>query len=124
MKLRVLLPYEVLLDAEVTKVTAESAAGAFCLLERHIDFVSSIVPGIVTWVADGHECHAAVDTGVLVKVGLDLRAFVNERRNADGKIGNEVKLGVVLVLVMVAMILLWIVLGFLLGDTSGVSGGG
>ncbi|MCB0873589.1 MAG: hypothetical protein H6531_07570 [Actinobacteria bacterium] len=63
-------------------------------------------------------------TGVLVKVGLDLRAFVNERRNADGKIGNEVKLGVVLVLVMVAMILLWIVLGFLLGDTSGVSGGG
>ena len=62
--------------------------------------------------------------GVLIKVGLDLRAFVNERRDAEGRVGNDVKLGVLIVVMLVAMILLWLLLGFLLGDTTEIVPGG
>ncbi len=47
MRLRVLLPTEVLLDVEVTKVIAEAENGFFCLLPRHVDFVAALVPGIL-----------------------------------------------------------------------------
>ncbi|NMC75543.1 MAG: F0F1 ATP synthase subunit epsilon, partial [Geobacteraceae bacterium] len=45
MKLTVLLPTGVLVDQEVTKVTAEAENGSFCLLPRHIDFLAALVPG-------------------------------------------------------------------------------
>ena len=70
MKLTVLLPSEVLFEREVTKVVAEGTRGSFCLLPRHIDYVSSLVPGILAWTDAGtDEEFAAVDSGVLVKVG-------------------------------------------------------
>lgn len=73
MKLKVLLPVGVLLDEEVTKVTAEAANGSFCLLPRHIDFVSYLVPGILSFVSEkGQEEFLAVDEGVLVKDGLEV----------------------------------------------------
>jgi len=37
MKLKVLLPTEVLLEEEVLKILAEAPHGYFCLLSRHID---------------------------------------------------------------------------------------
>ena len=73
MKLKVLLPVGVLLDEEVTKVTAEAANGSFCLLPRHIDFVAYLVPGILSFVSEkGQEEFLAVDEGVLVKDGLEV----------------------------------------------------
>ena len=70
MNLRVLLPAEVLLDEEVTKVTAEAQNGSFTLLPRHIDFVSALVPGIVAYgLPDGQEHFLALDEGILVKQG-------------------------------------------------------
>ncbi|MBD3308113.1 F0F1 ATP synthase subunit epsilon, partial [candidate division KSB3 bacterium] len=69
MKLRVLLPTRVLLDEEVTKVTAEAENGMFGILPRHVDFVTILVPGIVSFEIDGKEEFLAVDEGVLVKQG-------------------------------------------------------
>jgi F-type H+-transporting ATPase subunit epsilon len=70
MKLRVLLPSEVFLDQEVLKVVAEAENGSFCLLPRHVDFVASLVPGLLSLEdAKGQEVFLAVDEGILVKKG-------------------------------------------------------
>jgi F-type H+-transporting ATPase subunit epsilon len=69
MKLKVLLPTEILVDQEVTKVIAEAENGSFCLLPRHIDFVAALPPGILIFEsAEGHEEFIAVDEGTLVNL--------------------------------------------------------
>lgn len=80
MRLRILLPTHVLLDADVAKVIAEAENGFFCLLPRHIDFVAALVPGILLFVpADGAERVLGIDEGILVKCGADVYVSV---RNA------------------------------------------
>ena len=70
MSLKVLLPTEILLEEPVTKVIAEAQNGSFCLLPRHIDFVSALVPGIlVFFTPDNEEQYVAIDNGTLVKCG-------------------------------------------------------
>jgi F-type H+-transporting ATPase subunit epsilon len=74
MHLRVLLPTEVLLDEEVVQVTAEAQNGSFSLLPRHVDFVTALIPGLlsyVTAVAD-EEHFMAISEGILVKVGPEV----------------------------------------------------
>jgi len=73
MRLKVLLPTEVLLDEEVGKVTAEAQNGFFCLLPAHIDFVTALVPGLLSFESkEGGEIFVAVDEGVLVKEGQNV----------------------------------------------------
>lgn len=73
MKLKVLLPTEILVDQEVTKVIAGAENGSFCLLPRHIDFVAALPPGILIFEsAEGHEEFIALDEGTLVKVGQEV----------------------------------------------------
>lgn len=70
MKLKVLLPAEVLLNEEVEKVTAEAENGFFTLLPRHVDFVAALVPGIFSYqTTAGAEHFLALDEGILVKQG-------------------------------------------------------
>jgi F-type H+-transporting ATPase subunit epsilon len=70
MRLCVLLPEEILLDVETRKITAEAENGAFGLLPRHVDFVTALAPGILTFVdTDGREGFLAVDEGILLKRG-------------------------------------------------------
>jgi F-type H+-transporting ATPase subunit epsilon len=73
MRLRVLLPTEVLVDRKVSKVIAEAENGSFCLLPRHINFVAALVPGLLSFVTpDGSEAFLAVDEGILVKRGPEI----------------------------------------------------
>jgi len=73
MKLKVLLPTEVLIEEETVQVTAEGVNGFFCLKPRHVDFVSALVPGLLAYVnAEGREVFMAVGEGVLVKCGNDV----------------------------------------------------
>ena len=73
MRLKILLPAEVLIERDVTKVVAEAENGSFCLLERHIDFVAALVPGILSFESDeGPEEFLAVDEGILVKCGSEV----------------------------------------------------
>ncbi len=71
MRLTVLLPTEILVDEEVAKVVGEAQNGSFCLLPRHIDFVTALVPGLLSFVkaTDGAEEFLAADEGLLVKCG-------------------------------------------------------
>ena len=68
MKLKILIPTEILVECEVTKVIAEAENGHFCLLPHHIDFVAALVPGILSFTTEAEEeVFVAVDQGILVK---------------------------------------------------------
>lgn len=68
MRLKILLPTNVLLDEEIRQVTAESPDGEFCLKPRHIDFVTALIPGVLMYVdMDDSEHFLAVDGGILIK---------------------------------------------------------
>lgn len=83
MRLKVVLPNEVLIDTAVTKVIAEAENGSFCLLPRHLDFVAALVPGLLTCVLQGgQEVFFAVDEGTLVKCGPEVR--VSTRQAVQG----------------------------------------
>ena len=68
MRLKVLLPMEVLLDERVEKIVAEAQNGSFGILPRHIDFVAALVPGVLAYTdADSVERFLGIDEGILVK---------------------------------------------------------
>jgi F-type H+-transporting ATPase subunit epsilon len=78
MNLAVLLPSRLLLHkAAVKRIVAETADGSFGLLPRRRDCVAALVPGILTFetAADG-EVFLAIDEGVLVKTGREVRVSV------------------------------------------------
>ncbi len=68
MNLEVITPTEIFSAQGISEVIAEGDKGFFCLLPRHVDFVSTLVPGILSYKLDnGEEVFMAVDEGVLVK---------------------------------------------------------
>jgi len=78
MKLEILLPFRVFLQKdEVLRIVAETAEGSFGLLPHRLDCVAAVAPGILTFetAAEG-EVFVAVDEGVLVKTGGDVRVSV------------------------------------------------
>jgi F-type H+-transporting ATPase subunit epsilon len=85
MNLKVLLPTEVLIEEDVTKVIAEAPNGFFCLLPRHVDFVAALVPGILSFeTTGGREEFLAVDEGILIKCGLEVTVSTrNAMRGPD-----------------------------------------
>lgn len=73
MKLKVWLPSEMLLDEEVDRIKAEAVNGWFGMLPKHIDFVTALVPGVMTFQPCGKpEEYLAIDHGILVKCGPDV----------------------------------------------------
>jgi len=69
MRLRVFLPSHIAADERVDQVSAEAESGAFSLLPRHVDFVTALASGLMSFVRDGRETFLAVDGGILVKRG-------------------------------------------------------
>ena len=87
MHLTLFLPSEVFLTQEVRKIIGESPAGSFCLLPRHIDYLTALVPGIFCYVPpSGQEHFLAVDGGLLVK--QQDRVLVVSRRAIRGALGQ------------------------------------
>ncbi|HNT43739.1 MAG TPA: F0F1 ATP synthase subunit epsilon [Syntrophorhabdaceae bacterium] len=85
MNLRILLPDHVFLEERVRKVIAEALNGHFCLLPRHVDLVTALVPGLFSYESeDGRERFLAVGEGVLVKSGREVIVSVrNAMRGPD-----------------------------------------
>jgi F-type H+-transporting ATPase subunit epsilon len=79
MNLKILLPAEILLDHEVTKINAEAENGYFCLLPQHVDFTAALVPGVLSYESQGQDHFLAVDGGTLVKRGQEVLVSI---RNA------------------------------------------
>jgi F-type H+-transporting ATPase subunit epsilon len=83
MNLKILLPEKVLLEQEVNKIIAEGENGSFVMLPNHIDFVTAIVPGILSFEStQGQEIFIAVDEGILVK--CNTHVFVSIRNAISG----------------------------------------
>ncbi len=89
MRLKVLLPTEVFLEETVHKVNAEAPNGFFCLLPRHVDFVTALVPGLLSFETgkEGGEVFVAVSEGVMVKSGENVLVSVR-RAVKGGKLGE------------------------------------
>jgi F-type H+-transporting ATPase subunit epsilon len=85
MHLEILLPFEVFADeAGVSRIVVETPAGSFGLLPQRLDCVAVLSPGILTYEVDGEgDVYVAVDEGVLVKTGPQVRISV--RRALGGK---------------------------------------
>ena len=70
MRLKILLPDRLCLDLEVVRIVAEGPDGAFGMLPHHIDYVSQLAPGILTYEETGGQVrYAGIHSGTLVKVG-------------------------------------------------------
>lgn len=84
MRLTVLLPSEVMIDATVTKVVAEAQDGWFGLLPRHVDIVTALVPSVLIYVgADGVERFLGVDEGILVKCAAEVQVSTRNAVQGD-----------------------------------------
>lgn len=78
MRLKILLPTTVLVDEDVHKVVVEAENGSHGLLPRHVDFVTALAPGILSYWTDRGEHFVAVDEGTLVKVGPQVLVSTRE----------------------------------------------
>jgi F-type H+-transporting ATPase subunit epsilon len=83
MNLNILLPFKVFArKRDVLRIVAVTDEGAFGLLPRRLDCVAALSAGILVYeTASEGEVYVAVDAGVLVKSGSDVRVSV---RNAIG----------------------------------------
>jgi len=74
LRLKIYAPSNIFLDREVKKVVAESPAGSFCILPRHIDYVTALTAGILSYLTpEDEERFLAVDGGVLVKLADEVQ---------------------------------------------------
>lgn len=75
MRLRVLRPSEMAVTEQVSRVRGEAPhpVGSFTLLPRHVDVVTPLAQGLLSYSReDGAEAALAVDGGTLVKVDDDV----------------------------------------------------
>lgn len=81
MHLKILLPAQILAEeADVIRIIAETQNGSIGLLPQRLDFVTSLVPGILVYeLSDGTEKYGIVDKGILMKIGPKVSVSV---RNA------------------------------------------
>ena len=64
------LPTRTLFSGKVTKLFAVAGNGSFGILPNHTDFVTALVPSVLTLtMEEGHEYVFGIDEGLLVKKG-------------------------------------------------------
>jgi F-type H+-transporting ATPase subunit epsilon len=67
----------------VQELIAEGVDGSFALLPNHVDFASVLDSGLLVLVIENEEQYAAVDRGVLTKVGDEVE--IATPRSVTGK---------------------------------------
>jgi F-type H+-transporting ATPase subunit epsilon len=84
MKLKILLPSLVYAEKdEVMRLVVETSQGSYGILPHRLDCVAMLVPGILTFETQAKGvAYAALDAGVLVKIGADVHISV--RRSVFG----------------------------------------
>ncbi len=74
MQLTLMTPTGILAETGVVKIIAESRNGFFCLLPRHMDFVATLVPGLLTFTdQSGSPNLYAINHGCLLKIASTVR---------------------------------------------------
>jgi F-type H+-transporting ATPase subunit epsilon len=86
LQLEILLPFTVFLASEpVSRIVAMTPSGSFGLLPHRLDCVAALSPGILSYSDPaGREFNLAVDRGMLIKTGMQVRVCV---RRAIGGAG-------------------------------------
>ena len=73
MELKVVTPIEVILSCPIQKITIEGIDGFRSLLPKHIDFITALKPGIMTYVTtDNATKYLACNQGLFVKCGTQV----------------------------------------------------
>ena len=90
MDLRILLPEKTYWQGKVKKIVGEAIDGFFCLLPRHVDFVTIMTPGIFFALTEKEEdFYLAINEGILIKandqVTLSTRGAVKGESLGDLK---------------------------------------
>lgn len=71
------LPTGTLFGGNATRLTAVGQDGAFGILPNHVDFVTALVPSVMTLhMVDGSEAIFGIDRGLLVKKGHNVVAAI------------------------------------------------
>lgn len=71
------LPTRTLFEGRAERLTAVAPTGAFGIWPNHVDFVTALVPSVMTLrLADGSEAIFGIDEGLLVKKGHTIAAAV------------------------------------------------
>lgn len=88
--LKILLPEKTFLKREVKKIVAEAENGWFCLLPKHVDFTTSLTPGILMLTTpEGKDVFLAIDEGILVKYRE--KVIISTRNAIEGEDLGELK---------------------------------
>lgn len=73
MHLKIVELTNTLIDTKVKKVIAEDSVGFFGLLPKHIDYITALVTGILTFeTVQGTLEYVALEEGILVKTGQNV----------------------------------------------------
>ena len=78
--LKILLPSHTLAEKKgITRLLAESPAGAFRIEPHQCNCVVALMPGLLTYETEAEgENHVAIDQGVLIKAGTDVLVSVRD----------------------------------------------
>lgn len=78
MNLEILLPFKIFAqETGVLRIVADTPSGSIGLLPHRLDCAAALTPGILTYeTRAGAEFFVAIDEGVLVKTGPDVRVSV------------------------------------------------
>jgi F-type H+-transporting ATPase subunit epsilon len=83
MTVTLLLPAGTLFDGAATRLTAVAPNGGFGIWPNHVDFVTAIVPSVLTvWLEGGSQEYFGLDEGLLIKRGHQVTVSV--RRGVRG----------------------------------------
>jgi len=88
------LPTQTLFEGRATRLTGVAPTGAFGMWPNHVDFVTALVPSVMTLqLSDGSEAIFGLDEGLLVKKGHDVAVAVLRGVHGDdlGSLQNTVK---------------------------------
>ena len=83
MQVTMYLPARTLFEGRATRLTASAPNGVFGILPNHVDFVTALVPSVLTLVTpEGRERVFGIDEGLLVKKGHVVEVAI--RRGVEG----------------------------------------
>lgn len=83
LKLEIITPEKLVLDAEVDSVTVPTASGEAGILSHHAPLVSALKPGILTYTTKGASEKLAVSGGFVEVSGDKVAVLVDTAESAD-----------------------------------------
>lgn len=95
MTLTVYLPFQILIQQPIQKITFESVDGFHTILPKHIDYATALKTGIVRYQDEnGQTSYLACDEGILIKKGanISLSTRLGIKNNNLKELENVIKI--------------------------------